>query len=248
MIKLVIRLAMLVCWVSAIAVLVGCGSGGSETTVTVTEEAEALHLNPQSSKPRLSDAERAEATVRRYYQAIDSYSYQEAWNLLAPSLQQELGGFAAWHDGYETTIETRASRVDAIEASPTSALVSLQLDSTDVDECGDTVEQTFSGTWSLEGGGRYMGTEFNVEKTSGGTRLRPSEERAQGRSPQGAEERPEAISSYGSESGCDPNYTGCVPVSAYDVDCDEVGEEVEVVGEDVYGLDLEEDGYACESY
>jgi hypothetical protein len=241
MIKLVIRLAMLVCWVSAIAVLVGCGSGGSETTVTVTEEAEALHLNPQSSKPRLSDAERAEATVRRYYQAIDGYSYREAWDLLAPSLQDELGGFAAWRGGYETTIETKALQVEAIEASPASAVVSLQLDSTDVDECGDTVEQTFSGTWSLEGGGRYLGTEFNVEKTSGGTPVLDASECA-------AEAEAEAISSYGSESGCDPNYTGCVPVSAYDVDCDEVGEEVEVIGEDVYGLDLEEDGYACESY
>jgi hypothetical protein len=238
-IKVVIKLAIVVCGVSGIAILGGCGNSGSETTVTVTKEAKALHLSPQSPKPQLSDAERAEATVRRYYQAIDSYSYREAWNLLATSLQEELGGFAAWRSGYQTTIETKASRVDAIEASPASALVSLQLDSTDVDECGETVEQTFSGTWSLEGDGRYLGTEFNVEKTSGGTPVLDASECA-------AEAEPEA--SYGSESACDPNYTGCVPVSPYDVDCDEVGEEVEVIGEDVYGLDLEEDGYACESY
>jgi hypothetical protein len=241
MIKPAIKLAMVVFLVSAIAILAGCGNSGSETTVTVTEASRAPSSKPQSAKPQLSDAERAEATVRRYYQAINSYSYREAWNLLAPSLQEELGGFAAWRDGYETTIETKVSQVDAVEASSASALVSLELSSTDIDECGETVEQTFSGAWSLEGGGRYLGTEFDVEKTSGGTPVLDASECA-------AEPEPEAIPSSGEESGCDPNYTGCVPISAYDVDCADVGEEVEVIGEDIYGLDLEEDGYACESY
>lgn len=45
---------------------------------------------------------------------------------------------------------------------------------------------------------------------------------------------------------CDPNYTGCVPDSPYDVDCDEVAGPVEVIGSDVDGLDADNDGIGCE--
>lgn len=54
-------------------------------------------------------------------------------------------------------------------------------------------------------------------------------------------------------SGCDPNYSGCVPI-ALDVDC--VGGRgngpayvegpVQVVGNDIYDLDRDGDGIACE--
>jgi hypothetical protein len=57
----------------------------------------------------------------------------------------------------------------------------------------------------------------------------------------------------GSRSTCDPNYTGCVPVDS-DVDCASGNGNgpsfalgpVEVVGNDVYGLDADGDGIACE--
>ncbi|MCV7249277.1 hypothetical protein H7J07_13770 [Mycobacterium koreense] len=53
---------------------------------------------------------------------------------------------------------------------------------------------------------------------------------------------------------CDPNYEGaCVPIAS-DVDCaggngngpEYVSGPVYVVGEDIYGLDREGDGIACE--
>jgi hypothetical protein len=47
-------------------------------------------------------------------------------------------------------------------------------------------------------------------------------------------------------SGCDSNYTGCVPVYPPDVDCDEVGETVTVVGSDPHGLDADGDLIGCE--
>jgi hypothetical protein len=69
---------------------------------------------------------------------------------------------------------------------------------------------------------------------------------------------PRPISPNGQEDGgsfegdCDENYTGCVPI-AFDVDCEggsgdgpEYTDQVEVVGYDVYGLDANGDGYACE--
>lgn len=45
---------------------------------------------------------------------------------------------------------------------------------------------------------------------------------------------------------CDPNYTGCVPDTFYDVDCDEVAGPVHVIGFDTNGLDADNDGIACE--
>jgi type VI protein secretion system component VasF len=47
-------------------------------------------------------------------------------------------------------------------------------------------------------------------------------------------------------SGCDPNYSGCVPVYPPDVDCAEVGETVTVLGSDPHGLDADGDLEGCE--
>lgn len=54
------------------------------------------------------------------------------------------------------------------------------------------------------------------------------------------------------DEGCDPNYTGCVPIDS-DVDCEggsgngpSYSGQVTVVGEDIYGLDADDDGVGCE--
>ncbi|GAA1317316.1 hypothetical protein GCM10009610_42090 [Pseudonocardia xinjiangensis] len=54
-------------------------------------------------------------------------------------------------------------------------------------------------------------------------------------------------------SGCDSNYSGCVPIAS-DVDCaggsgngpEYVSGPIRVVGDDHYGLDNDKDGTACE--
>ncbi|MCP2164821.1 hypothetical protein LX83_001661 [Goodfellowiella coeruleoviolacea] len=64
---------------------------------------------------------------------------------------------------------------------------------------------------------------------------------------------PPATTTTRAQSKCDPNYTGCVPV-ARDVDCAGgsgngpayVQGPVRVIGKDVYGLDNDDDGIACE--
>lgn len=56
-----------------------------------------------------------------------------------------------------------------------------------------------------------------------------------------------------SQTGCDPNYSGCVPIAS-DVDCAGgsgngpayVSGPVQVTGSDIYGLDRDGDGYGCE--
>ena len=54
-------------------------------------------------------------------------------------------------------------------------------------------------------------------------------------------------------SGCDPNYSGCVPIAS-DVDCsggsgngpEYVAGPVRVIGSDIYRLDADHDGLGCE--
>src|SRR5262245_28411295 len=78
----------------------GCGGGGD--VVTVTEESTTVVQKQRASDVVRSDADRAEQTVRSYYNAINNYAYHQAWDLLEPALQQELGGFSVWQDGYKT--------------------------------------------------------------------------------------------------------------------------------------------------
>jgi micrococcal nuclease len=50
--------------------------------------------------------------------------------------------------------------------------------------------------------------------------------------------------------GCDPNYGGCVPMSASDLDCADIKQlglaPVQVIGRDVHKLDRDGDGIGCD--
>ena len=45
---------------------------------------------------------------------------------------------------------------------------------------------------------------------------------------------------------CDPNYSGCVPRVAYDLDCADIDGPVRVLGVDVHRFDGDGDGWGCE--
>jgi hypothetical protein len=76
--------------------------------------------------------------------------------------------------------------------------------------------------------------------------LEQEERQAQRQAEREAEEI-EAIEEETEEaSGCDPNYSGCVPPYPPDVDCPDVGETVSVYGSDPHGLDADNDGIGCE--
>lgn len=62
-----------------------------------------------------------------------------------------------------------------------------------------------------------------------------------------------AAEDYSAAHVCDPNYSGCVPVAS-DVDCaggggngpEYVKGPIQVIGQDIYNLDRDGDGIACE--
>ena len=233
------------------ALLSGCGGSedqGPAQTVTVTDstnteamtpnDRERASAKPTSPKPP-SRADRAEAVVSRYYAAVDSGSYRKAWALVSPALRSELGGYGSWSDGYANTLTTKVSDVRATDVSPASVTVALKLAATDVDACGDRVDQTFAGTWTLTSvAGDLLGSEFNVDKVSGGTPVTDAS------SCGGGGGAPVPVG----PAGCDPNYTGCVPPYPPDVDCIQVRQEVDVIGEDVHHLGSGGDGEACELF
>lgn len=68
--------------------------------------------------------------------------------------------------------------------------------------------------------------------------------------PQAATPQPTPAPATAAPSGnCNPNYTPCVPNSAADLDCADIGFKVKIVGTDVYRLDgKDKDGYGCEAY
>jgi hypothetical protein len=65
---------------------------------------------------------------------------------------------------------------------------------------------------------------------------------------------PPPVAEPAPQEECDPNYTGCVPISSDDVDCaggsgngpEYADGPVDVIGSDIYDLDHDKDGVACE--
>lgn len=95
---------------------------------------------------------------------------------------------------------------------------------------------------AAEGDAHRFARRIEVSERREARRLEREEERALIAAEEEAEFEEEELG-----GGCDPNYTGCVPDTGYDVDCDEVGGPVEVIGTDVDGLDADGDGIGCES-
>jgi endonuclease YncB( thermonuclease family) len=64
--------------------------------------------------------------------------------------------------------------------------------------------------------------------------------------PEYVEPEPEAPVQEEAASGCDPNYSPCIPAFPPDLDCGEIGITVTVTGGDPHGLDRDNDGIGCE--
>jgi endonuclease YncB( thermonuclease family) len=86
---------------------------------------------------------------------------------------------------------------------------------------------------------RAKGAMRGLWKACPSTRLDPYGAVETGRSgPAGATPPP--------TGNCDPNYSGCVPRVAYDLDCADIDGSVRVIGVDVHRLDGDRDGWGCE--
>ena len=90
-------------------------------------------------------------------------------------------------------------------------------------------------------------------KTTTSKRTAEKQAEKQAETPAASTEKTTTKAAPAASGGCDPNYSGCVPVAS-DVDCAGgsgngpayVSGPVRVTGSDVYGLDADKDGLGCE--
>jgi hypothetical protein len=101
------------------------------------------------------------------------------------------------------------------------------------------------GVWGLCGGfGIPLADEPAPEPTQAPAAQAPKQPAEQ----QPAEQQP-AQEPSADTGACDPNYTPCVPLVSYDLDCADIGFSVTVIGSDPHGFDgNDNDGLGCKSY
>ena len=61
-------------------------------------------------------------------------------------------------------------------------------------------------------------------------------------------EKPAAKAEPKQDGKCEDGYSPCVPKYPPDLNCSDIGKQVEVTGDDPHGLDRDGDGVGCESY
>ena len=93
----------------------------------------------------------------------------------------------------------------------------------------------------------YRAAKARAAERARARRLAAEQEReAEEQRERAPEEADQAEAQPETGSGCDPNYSGCVPAYPPDVNCPEVEGPVQVTGSDPHGLDRDGDGIACE--
>ena len=227
------------------ALLAGCGSSGSTTTVTQTHstgDSRAAGTRPVQAPQPGSAA--AKALVRRFYALLNTGRYESAWNLVPTSVRNEAGGFENWKAGYRTTVSSQPENVtvQSLGSDGNTIVLGLHLHAVDVDACSDRVSQEFAGTWTLHAAGeQWNPTSIVFKKIAGGTPSLTASDCG-----------PSSTTSTTTQANCTPGYSPCLP-PASDYDCEggsgdgpkHTG-EVQVTGSDPYELDDNNNGIGCE--
>ena len=120
----------------------------------------------------------------------------------------------------------------------------MRLRSRDRDVCNRAmVRQRFAGNVIVAPHrDSWIIVKFQMRKTAGRTPRLSKSECAPPPSRPPRQNDPSA----GPPSGCHPSYTPCVPSGRGDLDCDDIGGSVRVIGPDEYRLDSDSDGVGCE--
>ncbi len=201
-----------------------------------------FHSSGDDESTRRSDS--AKLFVRRYYARVSQHHYRAAWGMLAPAVKHRLHrNFRHWKAGLAgslgVTVLAAKSRLGGRRA-----VVSVRLRSRDRDACSHhAVRQYFLGNVTVTPhGSSWLAVKFKIRKTRG---KRPRLSRSEC-APVVAPHQPRPAPKPPSNN-CSPNYSPCVPGNHGDVDCGDLpGSNYHVIGEDIYGLDRDGDGVACD--
>ena len=234
-------------FVTALLIAVGLAACGGSDTETQTETVTA---SPKTSPGGPSQWQEAKEVVRGYYRDVNAEAFRQAWSPLSTPVQEQLGGFGSWRDGYRFTETTMLTSMDTLSRRSGRYEFAIRLHAIANDACGDEIQQFYSGSWIVEPvQGELLATDIAATQTGGGE---PVTDPAECPSPEPSPAPPPTEPPESAE--CDPNYEGaCLDPNASDYDC-EGGEgdgplytgEVIVVGEDHFDLDRDGNGLGCE--
>lgn len=215
-----------------------------------SQESSLLALTQANAERRSRLASSAKVALRDYYAAIDAQRFEAAWGRLTAGQRAAFGGdMSAWRAGYDETlehfIEVRSSKgfVRGNRATVTYAITAVDTTTCESEFRSTARMRKADGRWTIEQlQGRAVGEPICPERAA----AEPE-----------PEEVPDALSLQDIEpaddepaggGGCHSSYSGCVPDEGYDVDCGELGDtDIDVYGDDEYGLDADGDGIGCES-
>ena len=123
---------------------------------------------PKLAMPSFTDVPpgSAQAALIGYYDDITKRNMQSAYGRLSDAMQNQMGVYENFANGYQTTISSQASDVKVQSSSDTQATLSYTLTSKDRTDSGKTKVQTFRGQATLEKGadGTWKITDMNVKK------------------------------------------------------------------------------------
>ena len=247
--------------VAAIASVGGCNIGGDGATTTSTITVENSGGNDLAAKIE-PDADPMDALrdVRDYYQLLDGYRFDRAWDYLPAKVKAEVGGEEMWKRGQKLMYSIHVADIALIDNSGRNVEVALSLTSKDVDACSSKmITQQFSGTWSFERiDSEYLPADLDITKVGGGDPATLSDScgyagsgnagRGSGGG-SGSSNYGSGGSNYGGYGSGGSNYGGYGGYGGGgDIDCDQISQTNIPVGpSDPNGLDADGDGIGCES-
>ena len=101
-------------------------------------------------------------TLVGYYQNLAAGRTSAAYNTLTWEMQNQLGTYESFSQGYTTTVSNEVSNIRIVSETPAQVVVSYQLDSKDKIN-GRISQQSFSGRATLlQSDGRWLIGEFDV--------------------------------------------------------------------------------------
>jgi len=95
---------------------------------------------PVTTQPQITNPW---AVVSAYYGDIESGNYAQAWSLLSPSMQAQLGPYNAWVAGYQTTQNTTLSELGLSGGTVTVSISATETDGT---------RRSYTGYYTVDNG------------------------------------------------------------------------------------------------
>lgn len=93
-------------------------------------QAREARQNTERREPK--PANQPSDTFVHYHQLITDHKYQEAYQCFTPSMQESMGDYETWAQGYATTVSSIPEQVSVISNDGTDAVLSFYLKATDL--------------------------------------------------------------------------------------------------------------------